>query len=230
MVGRDPAANWGSAAVRSQGADDLPQIGDAGFVEQAGQVIEQGFRDAGIVKGCRAHLDGRCPRDQELKRPSSALAIPPMPMMGNPGSARATSQTIQSAIGLMAGPLRPPMSLARIGRRHRQSTAMPLSVLIRLTASAPASAAAAAIGTRSVTLGVSLAMTGSGQAARTLPPASHGRGTDSQVESVAHIWTGDIEFDRGQTGLIAEHLRHGDELVFVFAGDVGDHRRARGGR
>ena len=44
---------------------------------------------------------------------------------------------------------------------------MPRIVLIRLTASAPPSAAAAAIGTMSVTFGVSLAMIGSGQAART---------------------------------------------------------------
>ncbi len=44
---------------------------------------------------------------------------------------------------------------------------MPRRVLIRLTASAPASAAAAAIGTTSVTFGVSLAMTGSGHRDRT---------------------------------------------------------------
>src|SRR5271168_3097494 len=88
-------------------------------------------------------------------------------MIGSPGKALATSQTIRKAIGLIAGPESPPTSLARIGRRRRQLTAMPRTVLIRLTASAPASAAAAAIATMSVTFGVSLAIIGRGETERT---------------------------------------------------------------
>ena len=99
--------------------------------------------------------------------------------------------------------------------------------MIRLTASAPASAAAAAIGTTSVTFGVSLAMIGSGQARQDPPdqPAD-GRGVDSQVEPVADVRAGDVQLDRRQARLDAEHLGHRHELVLVLAGDVGDHRRA----
>ena len=97
---------------------------------------------------------------------SSADQIPPMPIIGRSGRARAISQTIRSATGLIAGPLRPPISLARIGLRLRQSMAMPLIVLTRLTASAPPSAAARAMATTSVTFGVSLAINGNGPASR----------------------------------------------------------------
>ena len=80
---------------------------------------------------------------------------------------RATSQTIRSASGLIAGPLSPPVMLPRIGRRRRQSIAMPTNVFTSETASAPASAAARAMATTSVTFGVSLAITGREQTPRT---------------------------------------------------------------
>ncbi len=104
---------------------------------------------------------------------------------------------------------------------------MPRIVLIRLTASAPASAAAAAIGTMSVTFGVSLAMIGSGQACANAPhELAHGFGVDAEVEPVADVRARDVQLDRREARLRAQHLGHGDELVLVFPGDVGDHRRA----
>ena len=51
--------------------------------------------------------------------------------------------------------------------RLRQSIAMPTNVFTRDTASAPASAAACAIGTILVTFGVNFAMIGNGQTLRT---------------------------------------------------------------
>src|SRR5271157_5218346 len=134
---------------------------------------------------------------------------------------------MRRATGLMAGPLRPPMSLDRTGRLRRQSTAIPLMVLIRLTASAPASAAAAAMGTMSLTFGVSLAMIGKGQAlftrrtSRPTAPASTPRSRPWLT-----LGQEDVELDGRQTGVLPEQLRHRDELVLVFAGDVGDDRRA----
>ena len=43
---------------------------------------------------------------------------------------------------------------------------------------------------------------------------------------MADVRAGDVQLDRRQARLRAQHLGHRDELVFVLAGDVGDHRRA----
>ena len=64
------------------------------------------------------------------------------------------------ATGLIAGPDNPPVIFPRNGRRLSTSTAIPTSVLIREMPSAPAPATARAIPAMSVTLGVSLAITG----------------------------------------------------------------------
>ena len=65
----------------------------------------------GIIKRGGADLDGEdALGDQRLERVVRPVAIPPMPMIGSPGNARATSQTIRNATGLMAGPERPPTS------------------------------------------------------------------------------------------------------------------------
>jgi len=90
---------------------------------------------------------------------SSPLAIPPIPMIGS-ATAWAACQTMRTATGRMAGPERPPVVLASFGRRVCTSMAIPTSVLMRESASAPASAAALAIARMSVTLGESLGMMG----------------------------------------------------------------------
>src|ERR1700742_224249 len=69
-------------------------------------------------------------------------------------------------MGLIAGPLSPPITLPSIGRRRRQSIAMPRQVLMSEMASAPPAAAAFAIVGTLVTFGVSLAMIGVAVAAR----------------------------------------------------------------
>ena len=66
----------------------------------------------------------------------------------------------------MAGPERPPVTLAIFGRRVRTSIAMPTSVLMSESASAPASSAARAIARMSVTFGDSFGMTGRPVASR----------------------------------------------------------------
>ena len=72
----------------------------------------------------------------------------------------ATCHTILSATGFMAGPDNPPVMLARIGLRSSISIAIPVSVFINETASAPLLSTASAIAAMSVTLGVSFAMIG----------------------------------------------------------------------
>src|SRR3954466_5559915 len=91
--------------------------------------------------------------------------MPPMPMIGV-FTACAAWKTARSAIGLIAGPLRPPMTLPSIGRRRRQSMAIPRQVLISEMASAPPEAAAIAIEAMLVTFGVSLAIIGVDDAPR----------------------------------------------------------------
>ena len=86
--------------------------------------------------------------------------MPPMPMIGVETACR-TWYTARKAMGLMAGPLSPPTTFPSMGLRRRQSTAIPEQVLMSEMASAPPAEAARAICAMSVTLGVSLAMTGS---------------------------------------------------------------------
>src|SRR3984893_4490533 len=90
---------------------------------------------------------------------SRASAIPPIPRMGIRTAWR-HSYTIRTAMGLMAGPLRPPTMFESFGRRVSTSMTMARNVLTRDTASAPASSAARANDATSVTFGVSLGITG----------------------------------------------------------------------
>ncbi len=62
---------------------------------------------------------------------------------------------MRTAIGRIAGPLRPPMPLVSFGRRVSTSMAIARNVLTSDTASAPASSAARANEATSVTFGVS---------------------------------------------------------------------------
>ena len=68
---------------------------------------------------------------------------------------------------MIAGPERPPYVLPRNGPDRSRRSAIPESVLIAESASAPASAIATAIGRMSATLGESLTMSGSSVARRT---------------------------------------------------------------
>ena len=74
---------------------------------------------------------------------------------------------MRTAIGLIAGPLRPPKMFDSSGRRVSTSIAIARKVFTKETASAPASSAAFAILAISVTLGLSLGKIGSLVALRT---------------------------------------------------------------
>src|SRR5438045_6133964 len=65
-----------------------------------------------------------------------------------------------TAIGRMAGPDRPPLPVPRIGRRLCTSMRIPSTVLMAVSASAPASSAARATATTSGAFGVSFKMIG----------------------------------------------------------------------
>ena len=70
-------------------------------------------------------------------RASDAVAIPPMPITGTV-TAEETLYTIARATGLMAGPDNPPKMLESLNLLLFISMAVPTSVFIRETASAPA--------------------------------------------------------------------------------------------
>src|SRR5215467_12544854 len=67
---------------------------------------------------------------------------------------------MRKAIGLMAGPLKPAVTLEMRGLRASASMAMPTKVLTSEMASAPASSAALAMAGMLVTLGDSLTISG----------------------------------------------------------------------
>ena len=83
-----------------------------------------------------------------------------MPRIGTSGIAACTCQTARTAMGLMAGPERPPVIPASAGRIVSVSITTPSVVLIIDSASAPAAMTAPATSTMSVTSGESLASTG----------------------------------------------------------------------
>ena len=79
---------------------------------------------------------------------SSHVATPPMPLMGI-FTALAASHTMRTAMAWIAGPETPPVGLESMLLRVRTLRCMPLMVLMRHRASAPAASQARAIsGTR----------------------------------------------------------------------------------
>src|SRR5574344_851614 len=85
---------------------------------------------------------------------SVAFMIPPKPTMGI-WTALATCHTIRNAMGLTHAPDKPPVMVDNRGFLLSASMAIPITVLMSETQSAPAASAAFAISAMSVTLGVS---------------------------------------------------------------------------
>ncbi len=83
---------------------------------------------------------------------SVAFIIPPIPMTGI-FTAFETCHTMRKAIGLTAGPDKPPVMVDKIGFLFSASIAIPKSVFIKETLSAPLASATRAISVISVTLG-----------------------------------------------------------------------------
>ena len=96
---------------------------------------------------------------RSISAASSPLVTPPVPMIGTVGWAAATSHTARSASALIGGPLSPPPPAPSRLVRVRASIRRPIAVLTSVKPSAPASIAAPAIATRSVTLGDNFAKT-----------------------------------------------------------------------
>jgi hypothetical protein len=83
-----------------QGADDRADVGNTHFLQAGGPVFEQAFEGVRVVEGGGADLMAAAPAPRNSNA-SSAVAIPPRPMIGSSGKARATSQTIRKAIGAL---------------------------------------------------------------------------------------------------------------------------------
>ncbi len=126
----------------------------------------------------------------------------------------------------MAGPERPPVMFARWGRRRSMSTDIPVSVLIRDTASAPAASTARAISVMSVTFGVSLTIRG-----RSVSPRTCSRDLGGRIRTGAEgdppffdVRAGDVDFDTADPFSAVQDLRHAPVFVDGFTEDVGDDR------
>ena len=151
-----------------------------------------------------------------------------MPIMGM-CTARAVSYTMRRAMGLMAGPDNPPVTLLNRGRRSSASIAMARNVFTRLTASAPASAATRAMCAIEVTLGVSFTI--SGLAARCLGaahqvlqrprirPKSHPAGVHVRARHVQLVGRNPVRF--------VQPLDHSDVLAHRVPEDIHNHLALR---
>src|SRR5262252_3990840 len=95
---------------------------------------------------------------------------------------------MRTAIGLMAGPERPPVMLLSRGLRVSTSIDIARNVLTRLTASAPASAATLAICATEVTLGESLMISGRFVAERARP-TRYSSEPQSAPNAIPPAWT-----------------------------------------
>ena len=131
-------------------------------------------------------------------------------MMGTSGSASRTCQTQRTATGRIAGPDRPAGSRrpAR-GAWSPVSMAIPGSVLIIESPSAPAPTQARAIATMSVTSGDSLANTGMSyrapcpRTAATTAPAAPGVEANGRP-AVADVRAADVHLDGGDPGRVRQ--------------------------
>src|ERR1035441_3827194 len=85
--------------------------------------------------------------------------MPPRPMIGIL-TVFAASQTSLIAIGLMQGPVKPPVTLASIGRRVSISIAIAGKLFVMDKASLPAASAAWAYGAMLTTFGLILVISG----------------------------------------------------------------------
>ena len=122
---------------------------------------------------------------------------------------------MRTAIGRIAGPLRPPTTFESFGRRVSTSMTIARNVLTSETASAPASSAARANDATSVTFGVSFGMTGSRVTLRTALTTSKRAGQAAAELDAAFldVRAGDVQLDRRDAFGVRQDARHLDVLV-----------------
>ena len=135
---------------------------------------------------------------------------------------------MRTAIGRIAGPLRPPTPFEIFGRRVSTSMTIARNVLTSDTASAPASSAARANDATSVTFGVSFGMIGS---ARDLADGADDvvRADQAAAELDAaflDVRARDVQLDGRDAFGVRQDPRHLGVLVERRAADVDDDRRA----
>src|SRR6266540_3987889 len=155
-LGADPFLVPGAYVDR---AHQIAHARDGVTLHVGGDALEQLRPDERVDEIGGANLHGVCPAIMNSST-SRASAMPPMPMIGICTACR-HSYTMRTAIGRMAGPLRPPTMFEIFGRRVSTSITIARNVFTSDTASAPASSAARANEATSVTFGVSFGMTGS---------------------------------------------------------------------
>src|ERR1035441_7216064 len=134
----------------------------------------------------------------------STVSIPPIPKIGIFGRAVRAPPTMRSEVGGSGGPESPPVVKPIFGSRRSRSIARPTSVLMSESASAPASTAARADATMSVTFGESFTTSGwrvaerilftraasaSGLFPKTMPPlTTFGQETFTSTAATRRSW------------------------------------------
>ncbi len=145
---------------------------------------------------------------------------------------------MRRAIGLMAGPQRPPVRLPRNGLSVSRSRTMALNVLTSDTPSDPASTAARATAVTSLTLGVSLVRSRRRVSGRTAPTtAAVAAGSAPICRPLGDVGAGHVELvaadvghARGRSGgeVLLQRSHDGGILPRRVAADADDDRLPRG--
>jgi len=122
-------------ASRAEGPDHVADGGDAVGAAPASHLFGDPHGGRAGRRRWRCRTCTALAPQQRNSRASSPVMMPPTPTSGM-RTARASSWTMRRATGLMAGPERPPVPLARRARRVATSTAVARSVLMAVSASA----------------------------------------------------------------------------------------------
>ena len=192
---------------------ECPELSPDAF---PGQRISEGSR-CRRRPDLRPHAGGRRRDGRTVPHPSRRWGSRTRPR---------TSETWASATARTAGPDTPPVFPPSHGSPGRCGCgAIPRSVLISETASAPCSSAAAATSAGEAQLGVSLTISGLAVRART---ASSSAGDLARVgaehQAGLDVRAGDVELERGDLVALAHPFDQFGDLVVGAAHDVDDQR------
>lgn len=203
--------------------DRFGDLAEPAGLEQFQQFPLHPNRCGRIVERHRPHLDCAGTRGDELQGVGTGRDPAHADDRATSGSTWWTCHTQRTAMGRTAGPLKPPVTPPRTGRRVSVSMAMPRVVFMIEKPSAPALRQASAISAMLVTSGESLAKIGTLLLVlrRTwwITPEALITSQANTCPRAFHVRAGDVHFQRCNARLVAQNA---SQLAVVVDGLAGD--------